>query len=176
MANKMIIKKPYLIITLLLSVFILGGCANKAEKLTELQQNQQQLQQQAVIKKAEAAQDIKNAKKYDKLTNKYETLVQKQVVVVDTLKKSYDELSNTDAKEVVVVKSKLIKATQDSVKLQKKLKRYSQKAKLNMEKAQQLKEEVQVTEETVKNTEKEIVEIKKEIEQEQQVKVENNDK
>lgn len=41
MANKMIIKKPYLIITLLLSVFILGGCANKAEKLTELQQNQQ---------------------------------------------------------------------------------------------------------------------------------------
>lgn len=108
--------------------------------------------------------------------NKYETLVQKQVVVVDTLKKSYDELSNTDAKEVVVVKSKLIKATQDSVKLQKKLKRYSQKAKLNMEKAQQLKEEVQVTEETVKNTEKEIVEIKKEIEQEQQVKVENNDK
>lgn len=76
MANKMIIKKPYLIITLLLSVFILGGCANKAEKLTELQQNQQQLQQQAVIKKAEAAEAIKNAKKYDKLTNKYETPVQ----------------------------------------------------------------------------------------------------
>ena len=41
-----------------------------------------QLQQQAVIKKAEAAEAIKNAKKYDKLMNKYETLVQKQVVVL----------------------------------------------------------------------------------------------
>ena len=170
------IKKSYLIITLLLSVFMLSGCANNAEKLTELQQNQLQLQQQAELKKAEVAEAMKNARKYDRLTNKYENLVQKQVDVVNDLKKSQDEIATSDANEVKVVKNKLIKATQDSVKLQKKLKRYSEKAKQNIEKAQELEKEVQVTEATVKSTQKQIVEIKEEIKQEQQVKVESNDK
>lgn len=165
------VKKSYLIIALLLSVLLLGGCANKAEKLTELQQSQLQLQQQVQIKKVEAAEVMKSAQKYNRLTDKYQNLVRKQIDVVNDLKKSYDELSGSNTKEVVVVESKLMKATQNSVKLQKKLKRYSQKAKLNMEKAQELEKEAQVAEETVKNTEKQIVEIK----QEQRVKVESND-
>ena len=49
------------------------------------------------------------------------------------------------------------------MKLQRKLKRYSQKAMLNVKKAEELEKEVQVEEETVKNTEKQIVEIKQEI-------------
>jgi chromosome segregation ATPase len=171
MASKMRVKKSYLIIALLLSVLLLGGCANKAEKLTELQQSQLQLQQQVQIKKVEAAEVMKSAQKYNRLTDKYQNLVRKQIDVVNDLKKSYDELSGSNTKEVVVVESKLMKATQNSVKLQKKLKRYSQKAKLNMEKAQELEKEAQVAEETVKNTEKQIVEIK----QEQRVKVESND-
>ena len=49
------VKKLYLIIALLLSVLLVGGCANKAEKLTELQQSQLQLQQQVQITEVETA-------------------------------------------------------------------------------------------------------------------------
>ena len=169
------VKKLYLIIALLLSVLLVGGCANKAEKLTELQQSQLQLQQQVQIKEVEAAEVMKSAQKYNRLTNKYQNLVRKQIDVVNGLKKSYDELGDSNTKEEVIIENKLIKATQDSVKLQRKLKRYSQKAMLNVKKAEELEKEVQVEEETVKNTEKQIVEIKQEIKQEQRVKVESND-
>ena len=171
------VKKPYLvIITSLLSIFLLGGCVNKTEKLVELQQNQHQLQQQTEIKKAAANEAMKNAQKYNKLSDKYENLMQKQVDIVNDLKKSHDEIKASNTKEDEVVKNKLIKATRDSVKLEKKLKRYSEKAKQNIEKAQELEKEMQVTKETVKSTEKQIVKIKQEIKQEQQVKVESNDK
>ena len=165
------VKKLYLIIALLLSVLLVGGCANKAEKLTELQQSQLQLQQQVQIKEVEAAEVMKSAQKYNRLTNKYQNLVRKQIDVVNGLKKSYDELGDSNTKEEVIIENKLIKATQDSVKLQRKLKRYSQKAMLNVKKAEKLEKKVQVEEkETVNNTEKQIVKIK----QEQRVKVESN--
>ena len=155
------IKKSYLIIALLLSVFMFGGCVTRTEKITGLQQKQSQLQQQAEVKKAEVAEAIKKVEKYDKLINKYEKLMQKQVDVVNALKKSYNKIRGSDTGEVVVIKNKLIEATKNSVKLQRKLKRYSQKSKLNIERAQELEKEVQSTEETVKSTKKQIAEIEK---------------
>lgn len=161
----------YLLIIVTIISFMLASCASKSEKLNELEQSQQKLEKEMTTIEKEADEAKQRAEKYEKLTEKYKNLLDKKEQELNQLQAAYAKLNNKNEAVAVAAKKaiqeKLIKAAQDSVHLQKRLKRYTKKADVYKEKSQQLNEQAKQTQQSVDKTTQEIEEIKKEIGTEQ---------
>ncbi|AIT09281.1 hypothetical protein LO80_04395 [Candidatus Francisella endociliophora] len=155
------------VIFVCLTGFLLTGCMAKTEKLAELEKTQQQMQQEIDAIKKEADEAKQRAAQYEKLSDKYQTLVQNKNQELNKLQDTYTEIDKKDGTQVKavkeVLKDKLIESAQDSIHLEKRLKRYTDQAKVYKEKSQQLEEQAKQTEESVQKTSQEIKQIKKEI-------------
>ncbi|MFV9924637.1 MAG: hypothetical protein AB8U93_02725 [Francisella endosymbiont of Hyalomma scupense] len=144
----------YLLIIVALISFMLAGCISKSEKLSELEKNQKQMQKEMTTIEQEAKEAKQRAEKYEKLIDKYKNLLEQKEQELNQLQATYVKLNNKDealqAKKVI--QEKLIKSAQDSVHLQKRLKRYTKKANIYKEKSQQLDEKAKQTQERVEKT------------------------
>lgn len=169
----------YLLILALFAGLVLSGCATKSERLLELEKTQKQMQKEISLVSKEANEAKQKALRYDELAHKYQMLVAKKNEEVNSLQETYTEIDKkeeTQAKTVKkVLENKLIESAQDSVHLEKRLKRYTEKAKAYKEKSQELDEKAKQTEEYVEKTNQEIQQVKKEIAKEKQASQENED-
>ncbi|ALB01933.1 hypothetical protein ACH24_04660 [Francisella persica ATCC VR-331] len=153
----------YLLIIVTLISFILAGCVSKSEKLNELEKNQQQMQKEMTTIEKEANEAKQRAERYEKLTDKYKNILEQKEQEFNQLQSAYTNNKDETLQARKVILEKLIRGAQDSVHLQKRLKRYIKNANIYKEKSQQLDEKAKQTQESVEKTTQEIEEIKKEI-------------
>ena len=122
----------YVLIIVTLISFMLAGCVSKSEKLNDLEKNQQQMQKEMTTIEKEENEAKQRAEKYEKFTDKYKNLLEQKEQELNQLQAAYAKLNNKDealqAKKVI--QEKLIRGAQDSVHLQKILKRYTKKANI----------------------------------------------
>lgn len=148
-------------------IFVIGGCANKTETLAELQKNQQQIQKELDSVKVEANNAKQKAQKYEKLADKYKNLMEAQKKELDELQRTYNELDKKDEAQVKVAKKavqdKLIESAQNSIHLEKKLKRYATKAQDYNKKSQQLEEHMKNAQQDAQQTTQKIEQVKNDI-------------